>query len=312
MDGSADKAVPGRTREGGRAPAPLVTSAQRAAQTRVSTAVIAMVLFILPGCSALSRPRSEPTFDGRQFITTVVLHNKPLELHVSAPRTPAAPGVIVLYASGDGGWFGAAVDMFRQIAGAGYLAVGFSSRTFLRIERPRGSLVHAAQLAAEYERIIAQARLALGLDTTSRAVLTGWSRGAAFSVLVGSEPVMRDNILGVVAIGLAEGEDLAINGGGDETDAGPTSSQNRHWPFDTYPRIALLGPLPCAVIQATRDDYLPASSARELFGADTPLRRFYAIEARNHKFAGGKPAFNAAFVDAIHWIVSQPGANCSL
>jgi len=282
-----------------------VASATRAVRIPVSAAVIAMLLFVLPGCSVLSRFRSEPTLDSRQFITTVVLHNKPLELHVSVPRTPAAPGVIVLYTSGDGGWFGAAVDMFRQIEGAGYIAVGFSARTFLRIERPRGSLAHVAQLAAEYDRIIAQARLALGLDATSRAVLTGWSRGAAFSVMVGSEPVIRDDVLGVVAIGLAEGEDLEVNNADDETDTDRTSSEKRRWPFDTYPRIALLSPLPCAVIQATHDNYLPASSARQLFGADTPLRRLYAIEARNHGFAGGKAAFNAAFVDAIRWIVSQ-------
>jgi hypothetical protein len=242
-------------------------------------------------------------------MSTVLLHGKPLELHVSAPRTPVAPGVIVLYASGDGGWFGSAVDMFRQIADAGYLAVGFSSRTFLRIERPRGSLVQAEQLAAEYEHIIAQARVALGLNETSRAVLTGWSRGAGFSAMVGSEPVMQDQILGVVAIGLPAGEDLAINSSEDDTDEGPASPTKRPWPFDTYARLARLGPLPCAVIQATHDDYLPASNARQRFGPDTPLRRFYAIEAKNHRFSGGKAAFNAAFVDAIHWIVFRPDAD---
>ena len=72
-------------------------------------------------------------------------------------------------ATGDGGWFGAAVDMFRQIGQAGYVAVGFSSRAFLKIERPRGALVSAAQLAVEYEQILMHARGALGLDATTIA-----------------------------------------------------------------------------------------------------------------------------------------------
>ena len=242
----------------------------------------------------------------RERSTTVLLHGTPFELHVAAPRTPTADHVVVLYASGDGGWFGAAVDMFRQIARAGYYAVGFSSRAFLKIERPHGALVSEAQLTADYEHILTQARGALGLDRTSRAVLAGWSRGAAFAVLVGSEPAMQDDLLGVIAIGLGEGENLEINGAQDETDDGRAEPERRRWPFDTYARIARLDPLACAVIQATHDNYLSAASARTRFGPDTPLRRFYAVDARNHRFSGGKPAFNAALLDALRWIVAQP------
>jgi hypothetical protein len=185
------------------------------------TVPIALALSILAGCSTLPRLRLGGTVATREFSTTVLLHGKPLELHMAMPRMPATDHVVVLYASGDGGWFGTAVDMFRQIGNAGYFAVGFSSRAFLRIERPRGALVSSAQLAAEYEQILGQARDALGLDASSRAVLTGWSRGAPFSVLVGSEQASRLPILGVIAIGLAEGEDLAITGAEDETDDGP-------------------------------------------------------------------------------------------
>jgi hypothetical protein len=266
------------------------------------TATIGAVLLVLTGCSANQQPRTPATVAGRAFTSSVLLHGKPLELHVSAPRMPAAPDVVLVYASGDGGWFGAAVDMFRQIADAGYAVVGFSSRSFLKIERPRGALVSAAQLADEYDAIIAQARVALGLPDESRVVLVGWSRGAAFSVLVGSEPAAPRHLLGVIAIGLGEGEDLQVNG---EDDEGHATAEKRRWPFDTYARIAQLDALPCAVIQATDDNYFPAASARQLFGPDTARRRFYSINARNHRFSGGKVAFDAALLDAIHWIVPQ-------
>jgi hypothetical protein len=269
------------------------------------SSVIALMLLVLSGCALVSSQRPPPT-SSRSFVTTVRLHGKSLQLHVTAPRPPAAGQVIVLYASGDGGWFGAAVDMFQQIGNAGYFAAGFSSRAFLKIERPPGALINAAQLAAEYEEILLQARRALGLDATTGAVLAGWSRGAAFSVLVGSEHPVSDHLLGVIAIGLADGEDLDLNGPDGGTDEGRPSPETHRWPFDTYERLKRVDPLPSAVIQSTHDDFLPAAGARQRFGPDTPRRRFYAVDAKNHRFSGGKAAFDAALIDALRWIVVQP------
>jgi hypothetical protein len=62
----------------------------------------------------------------------------------------------------------------------------------------------------------------------------------------------------------------------------------------------------CAVIQASHDNYFPAADARRLFGPDTDRRRLYAIDAKNHRFSGGKAAFDAALLDALRWITSQP------
>jgi dienelactone hydrolase len=283
-----------------------------APRVRASGAIAAALLVLLAGCSALPPPQPGASSPGRRFTTTVLLNGEALELHLAAPRTPAAPGVLVLYATGDGGWYPTAKDMFRQVADAGYFTAGFSSRSFLKLQRPRSAPLDAAQLAAEYRQIMAQARTALGLDATTRAILTGWSRGAAFAVLVASEPAARSDVLGVVAIGLADGEDLNVDGPADETDDGRAPAEKRRWPFQTYGRIARLGPLPCAVIQATGDGYLPAARARELFGPDTPRRRFYAIDARNHRFSGGGAAFSAAWLDALRWAASQAGGTEAL
>jgi dienelactone hydrolase len=292
------------------------------------------VLTVLGGCSSLGNPQPFPVpsesavnrsaangpaptakastktsakTSARTFTSRVMLHGQPLELHLAVPDQPPPDAPLVLYASGDGGWFGAAVDMFKQIARAGYPAAGFSSRAFLKIQRPHGGLVNAAQLAADYKTIVGHARAALRLSDTNRVVLTGWSRGAAFSVLAASEPSVRGQLAGIIAIGLATGENLMTVSDDDATDddetddgqAGETSGPSR---FDNYATIAQLGPLSCAVIQASRDNYLPAADARRLFGPDTDRRRLYAIEAKNHRFSGGKAAFDAALLDALQWI----------
>jgi len=266
--------------------------------------VMAMFVATLPGCAARSSESHAPAPLARPSTETIELHGKPFELHLSEPTRPAASDTLVLYASGDGGWFGAAVDMFHRIADAGYYAVGFSSRAFLRIQRPRAAL-DARQLASEYDQILVEARRALHLGAATRAILTGWSRGAAFAVIVGSEPVEGRALRGIVAIGLSDGEDLQVNGSDDETDEeGGKSVHSRRWPYEPYAQLAHLARLPCAVIQATHDGYLPAARAHALFGPDTALRRFYEVQAKNHRFGGGKEAFNRALVDSIGWIVS--------
>jgi hypothetical protein len=251
------------------------------------------------GCASNVPPATEGSPAPRVTSGRVTLHGRPLELHLAAPVRADASRVLVLYASGDGGWFGAAVDMFRTIAGAGYYTAGFSSRAFLRLERPKGSLVSAEQLAEEYERIIGDAHSLLSLAPDVPTIVTGWSRGASFAVLVASEPLLKPHLAGVVAIGLAEGEDLAVSD--DDDDEGGANGAPQVWPFEPYKRIPEIDPLPCAVIQASGDNFLPAARAKTLFGPETPLRRFYTVEASNHRFSGGRTAFASDLLDALRW-----------
>jgi hypothetical protein len=256
-------------------------------------------------CAVATAPPSvHATSADRESVATTSIHGKRLDLHIAMPTALIHRDLLVVYASGDGGWFGTAVDQWRQIARAGYPTAGFSSRSFLRIERPAGATLTSAGLANEYELIVHDAQQAMGLPNPPHVILAGWSRGAAFSVLAGTEPAFRDTLSGVVAIGLAEGEDLAIDGDGDDTDDGNAASSERRWPFDTYARLLQL-PARCAVIQATHDNYFPAADARRRFGPDTATRHFYQIEAKNHRFSGGTPAFNSALIDALNWLSAR-------
>jgi fermentation-respiration switch protein FrsA (DUF1100 family) len=61
--------------------------------------------------------------------------------------------------------------------------------------------------------------------------------------------------------------------------------------------------LPVAVIQSTRDGYLPAAQARQLFGPDGERRRFYPIESDGHTFGGAHAALYEQARAALEWIV---------
>jgi len=269
-----------------------------------------LVLLVAGACHGLTGcvtapPSTQPTPPPRESVTAVPLHGRNLELHLLRPAAPSRPDVLVVYASGDGGWFGAAIDQWRQIARDGYAVAGFSARSFLRIERPPGAPLDPVRLAHEYRAMVDAAAPALGLPAATPVVLAGWSRGAAFSIIVAGERELADRVLGVVAFGLANGENLLVDeeDAGDD-DSGATGPSARHFPFETYGAIARL-PVRCAVIQATHDGYLPAAAARRLFGADTPVRRFYAVEAKNHRFSGGRAAFAEALSDAMAWVSSK-------
>jgi hypothetical protein len=257
------------------------------------------------GCALNPRP-VEPA--GVERSASVILHGKALDLHLSAPLGGPTADALVLYASGDGGWFGAAVDMFHRIGGAGYYTVGFSAKAFLKIDRRPDTPMNAEQLAAEYVQILDTARRDLHLQPGTEVILTGWSRGAAFAVLAASAQGAPRGLRGVLAIGLSEGEDLEINGPADESDDGVATEAHDHWPFEPYALMTLL-PFRCAVIQATQDNFLVAARARTLFGSDTEKRRLYAVDARNHRFSGGKDAFDRALIDALGWITSSASSS---
>jgi len=238
-----------------------------------------------------------------------MLHGSPLELHLATPAVPAS-GTIVLFATGDGGWFGAAVDMFRTITGAGYRTVGFSARAFLRLERPAHHTLDPRQLAADYDAILSHARTALAVPADTPVILAGWSRGAAFAAIAAAEAGVRRETRGVVAIGLAADETLRV-GADDVDDDGRDGGAPAHraGALDPYARLRALAPLRSAVVQASGDDYLPAADAHVRFGQDTASRRFYAVPARNHRFSGGHAAFVTALTGALSWVDGAPVGN---
>jgi Bacterial virulence protein (VirJ) len=276
--------------------------------------VLALVLgaAICNGCSAaLSTKSSGPTAP-RAFSTQIAVHDEALTLHLSSPQTPATDRMpLVLYASGDGGWFGAAVGMFRTIAGRGVPVVGFSTKAFMRIERRWSRPLRVAHIAEGYQAIIDAARAQLRVPRDCPVVLTGWSRGASLGVLVASSHEVDPAVIGLVAVGLAADERLDIDGDSDDDEArNPEVRDGLNDDPDggaiaMYPLLSRIAPRRAVVIQASGDGYLSAARARDLFGSDSPMKRLVGIDARNHRFSGGESEFVAALVEAVNWVASS-------
>jgi len=280
---------------------------------RAPAALLAVLLApaLSGGCSAVLSTKVMRPSGVREFSAQVGVHNEALTLHLASPETPLSDSTpLVLYASGDGGWFGAAVGMFRTIASSGLPTVGFSTKTFMSIEHRWSKPLSVAHVIEGYQRIIDAARAQLRLSPDAPVVLTGWSRGASLSVLIASSREVDPRVVGLVAVGLAADEQLDIEGDSDDdvgegTEAPAVVNDAHAQSIEMYPLLSRIGSRRLVVIQASGDGYLPAVRARELFGSDSPTRRLVAIDARNHRFSGGESRFAAALVEAVEWVSSN-------
>jgi pimeloyl-ACP methyl ester carboxylesterase len=206
-----------------------------------------------------------------------------------------------VYTTGDGGWKRKDLALYRQIVSWGYPIAGFSAPDYLDHLRGEDGTTTPGRLGRDYADIIAFAETNLGLEPGTPVVLVGVSRGAGLEVVAAGQPRVRDKLTGVVAVALTREEEYVRWFGRFPILHRP---QERVM-VQVYEYLPLLGQLPIAVVQSTHDQFLPAAAAAQLFGAETPTRRFRAIEARNHSFAGARAEMYQACREAFDWILGR-------
>lgn len=217
---------------------------------------------------------------------SVRLNNQSLTLHL-APGLPNERSEVLVYATGDAGWHRKDRDVFRQLQSWGYAVVGISAPEYLKL-LPDDEGTTPGRLAADFSTIIDSGMAALQLRQVP-VVLVGVSRGADLAVVAAGQASLQPRLAGVVAIGLTREEEYVHR-------------RRTRVALPLYDYLPRLGELPLTVIQSTRDNYLPADAARRLFGSDTPVRRFEAIDARNHSFAGARHQLYATLHASLRWL----------
>src|SRR6185369_13054942 len=135
---------------------------------RLGAAALCCAAAMAPGAACAPRPVLPSGERIHEFTSQASLHGSELTLHMAqAPAGASRP--LVVYGSGDGGWFGAAIGMFDLIVAAGYPAAGFSSRALLKIEQAGHASISGEQIAESYHVILAAARRDLGLPVDTPA-----------------------------------------------------------------------------------------------------------------------------------------------
>ena len=246
-------------------------------------------------CAAHLPPSSRP-FDG-----AITLNAHPLNIHF-ANESLAAVRPLLLYTTGDGGWARKDLALYEHIVSWGYPTAGFSAPDYLKHLSGEQGTTTPAQLGSDYAQIIAFAEAHLHTVPGAPVILVGVSRGAGLEVVAAGQSRVRQKLGGVVAVALTREEEY-VRWFGRRLPL--VRRPARRTMVEVYDYLPLLGQLPLAVVQSTRDGFLPAEAAARLFGPDTPTRRFRAIEARNHSFAGARDAMYEAVNESLQWINAQ-------
>ena len=239
-------------------------------------------MIFFAGCTChLKVPPADSSIQTRDRIA---IYRHPLELHLSNPKS--AGNILVVYATGDGGWRGLDKQIFEWISTWGYPAVGFSSKNYLRdLEYVRDTTT-PRRLVRDFESVIGFARQNLGMPDTTRVILVGLSRGAGLAVVAAGHGELKPNLAGVIAVALIKEEEHVVYYRRLRRSR-PGSPRRELFKIQTYEYLPRIDSVPVVVIQSTHDGYLPADKARALFGPDTEMRKLIPISAKNHRFTGG-------------------------
>jgi hypothetical protein len=261
-------------------------------------------ILVLVGCSCrLDLPIARNPI---KTDTSMNLNNHPFDLRLFKPTQPYAGKVLIVYATGDGGWLGIGSDIFNWLAGWNYPVVGFSSRNYVHnlgyfsdteTTTPR-------RLVRDYQSIISFAEGELGLPASTPVILVGISRGAGLAVVAAGEGGLNQRLAGLLAIALTKEEEHVMRNRTRRARSTTDPAARQRVMIQTYSYLTRIGSLPLMVLQSTNDGYLPADAARQLFGPDTALRKLRPIEAGNHSFSGGCQTLYQDAEDALKWMTN--------
>ncbi|MEO8465600.1 MAG: AcvB/VirJ family lysyl-phosphatidylglycerol hydrolase [Gammaproteobacteria bacterium] len=253
--------------------------------------------FALAGCAGTaltSKPGAYEAERGR-----VAFRKREIPATYVRPVEDRHPGYFVVFATGDGGWHGPSAALFSHLAEQGYLLAGLSSPQVLyRSQKRRFS---PTQATANLADLFAQIRRDLGVDSSASMIVVGFSRGASIVAYTAMNPRLRVGMAGSVAIALTREEEYVRPTTGRRRSELKVDEQG----LQIYPSLAAVKGTRLAVIQSTNDHYVKAAESRELLGPDTPERRLYAVESRNHMFGGGRDVLMSDLEDALRWIETK-------
>lgn len=259
--------------------------------------------------TAVAKVHAEPgVFDVE--VRSVKIGMRHLHITYVTPATPSHPKYLIVFTTGDGGWHGVSNEVIEYLGQEGYSIAGMSAPDILRPLKRAGRKLSAAQAAQLLGTAFRRFKSDLHVSPDTRLIVVGFSRGATFVAFTAVHPELHADLAGAIAMGLTREADYlgAIEPSVRESNVRLEKRRR----VLIYPALKLFAKVPVAVIQSTGDNYVRAAESRELLGPDTATRRLYTVEARNHRFAGGREQMLKDLDAALRWIegpthtVSQP------
>lgn len=230
----------------------------------------------------------------------VTVRGKGLDVYVY-PGTRSNPGssnIKVLFAPGDFGMHGVAVDFAQKIASWGFDVYGLDTKQYLESFTGKTTL-QTTDVMNDLREIARWMQLV----SAQPVILIGWSEGAGLALLAASSEENKAVFRGLVLFGLTESNVLAWHW----TDylSYLTKADPKEPSFRSADFLARVTPLPFVMIHSTGDQYTSVATAREMFALAREPRRFILVEARNHRFDGNQEEFFRRLRESLEWIRTE-------
>ncbi|HVX67036.1 MAG TPA: alpha/beta hydrolase [Bryobacteraceae bacterium] len=210
------------------------------------------------------------------------------------PTGPAPPAI--LFAPGDGGWRGLAVEIAETMASWGHPVFGIDTKRYLESFTQGKATLNEKQITDDMAEV---GRWAIqGLP--GKLIFVGWSEGAGLGVLALGAPENRLLYQGLIAVGLPERAEMGWRWADNITYI--TKKDPDEPMFATAPLLGAIAPAPLYVLQSTGDEYAPPEVTKRIFAGARQPKRLEFVEAHNHRFDGNRDAFYKALREGIGWI----------
>lgn len=211
------------------------------------------------------------------------------------PAASKPPRGKILFAPGDGGWRGFAVEIAQEASSWGYDVYGFDTKHYL--ESFTGKTMLSEADVMKDMRSVASA---ICSDAGERVIFIGWSEGAGLGVLAAAGPENKTTFHGLVAIGLGDTNVLGWRWADNITYV--TKQLPNEPAFSARKYLPDIAPLSLFMIHSSKDEYTPAKDAQKLFEAARQPKRLSVIEAQNHRFVGNHEEFFRVLREAVEWV----------
>jgi alpha-beta hydrolase superfamily lysophospholipase len=221
-------------------------------------------------------------------------------LSLAVYRCSATPRGTILMGSGDVGWVGLAASMAEDLCPRGFLVIGINVRQYLSAFTEGKSHLSAHDVQADY-RAIADALRAQNM-LPFPVIVSGVSEGAGLAVLAAADAKNHAWLTGVITMGLPETVELAWRW--SDFTSWITKRDSDEPSFAAHDVVAAVSPLPLAMIQSTKDEYVTASDYQRLLENARDPKRQILIPAANHRFTDKLPELRAAYASALEWVLS--------
>src|SRR5262245_22474762 len=145
---------------------------------RVRVFLAALLAIALSACQEI--PSRPGTYDVR--VVTAELPQISLPVTLVTPRSQHHAGLLIVFVTGDDGWFFTSRYLLQHMAESGYTIAAFDSTRVTAAAESRHAKVQPIQAANAMDMLLVQAKRELGLAAGAPTVITGFSRGATFVV----------------------------------------------------------------------------------------------------------------------------------